>query len=144
MDLIIPPAPPLANTVVDATDIGACIGERWLFSHLDLSFEAGGCTGIIGRNGLGKTTLLRMLMGLQEPNEGKVVIGKRTIFNYVDQQRLLLNPENSVMQEVAGLCDEIVVIAGGGVVAAGSADELRATSGAASLEDAFVHLVERA
>jgi ATP-binding cassette subfamily F protein uup len=102
MDLIIPPAPPLANTVVDATNIGACIGERWLFSHLDLSFEAGGCTGIIGRNGLGKTTLLRMLMGLQEPNEGKVVVGKRTIFNYVDQQRLLLNPENSVMQEVAG------------------------------------------
>jgi sodium transport system ATP-binding protein len=49
-----------------------------------------------------------------------------------------------VMQEVAGLCDDIVVIAGGGVVAAGSADELRAAAGAESLEDAFVHLVERA
>ncbi|MFO1484840.1 MAG: ABC-F family ATP-binding cassette domain-containing protein [Verrucomicrobiaceae bacterium] len=102
MDLIIPPAPPLANTVVEARNIGAHIGNRWLFSHLDLSFEPGACTGIIGRNGLGKTTLLRILMGEQQPNEGNVVIGKRTLFNYVDQQRLLLDPEKSVMEEVAG------------------------------------------
>lgn len=90
MDLIIPPAPPLANTIIDAVEIGAHINDRWLFSHLNLSFDAGTCTGIIGRNGLGKTTLLRMLMGQQQPNEGKVTIGKRTVFNYVDQQRLLL------------------------------------------------------
>ena len=108
MDLIIPPASALANTIIDATDIGAHINDRWLFSHLNLSFEAGTCTGIIGRNGLGKTTLLRILMGQQEPNEGKVVIGKRTVFNYVDQQRLLLNPENSVMEEVAGPMSEFV------------------------------------
>jgi len=108
MDLIIPPAAPLANTIIDAVEIGAHINDRWLFSHLNLSFEAGTCTGIIGRNGLGKTTLLRMLMGQQEPNEGKVTIGKRTVFNYVDQQRLLLNPENSVMEEVAGPMSEFV------------------------------------
>jgi ATP-binding cassette subfamily F protein uup len=102
MDLIIPPPPPLANVVVDATDIGALAGERWLFSHLDLSFEAGTCTGIVGRNGLGKTTLLRVLMGEQKPAEGAVSIGKKTVFNYVDQQRLLLDPENTVMAEVAG------------------------------------------
>jgi len=105
MDLIIPPPPPLANIVVDATDLGASIPERWLFSHLDLSFEPGTCTGIIGRNGLGKTTLLRMLMGQQEPTEGKVAIGKRTVFNYVDQQRLLLDAEKTVMEEVAGTSD---------------------------------------
>lgn len=102
MDLIIPPAPPLANTIIEAKNIGAHIGDRWLFSHLDLSFEAGTCTGIIGRNGLGKTTLLRLLMGEQAPSEGTVVVGKRTVFNYVDQQRLLLDPEKSVMEEVAG------------------------------------------
>lgn len=105
MDLIIPPAPPLANTVVDATNIGARIDDRWLFSHLDLSFEPGSCTGIIGRNGLGKTTLLRILMGEREPDEGSVNIGKRTIFNYVDQQRLLLDAEKTVMEEVAGNSD---------------------------------------
>lgn len=102
MDLIIPPAAPLANTIIDATDLGAHVGDRWLFSHLDLSFAEGTCTGIIGRNGLGKTTLLRLLMGEQQPSEGSVVIGKRTVFNYVDQQRLLLDPEKSVMEEVAG------------------------------------------
>jgi len=102
MDLIIPPAPPLANTVVEGKSIGAHVGDRWLFSHLDLSFEPGTCTGIIGRNGLGKTTLLRILMGEQPPQEGSVVVGKRTVFNYVDQQRLLLDPEKSVMEEVAG------------------------------------------
>lgn len=105
MDLIIPPPPPLANTVVDASSVGARIENRWLFSHLDLSFEPGTCTGIIGRNGLGKTTLLRMLIGEREPDEGTVTIGKRTVFNYVDQQRLLLDPENTVMEEVAGKSD---------------------------------------
>ena len=105
MDLIIPPAPPLANTVIDATSISARIGDRWLFSHLDLNFQAGTCTGVIGRNGLGKTTLLRILMGERAPDEGSVVIGKRTAFNYVDQQRVLLDPESTVMQEVAGDSD---------------------------------------
>jgi ATP-binding cassette subfamily F protein uup len=107
MDLIIPPAPKLANVVIDATNIGACINDRWLFSHLDLSFEAGTVTGVIGRNGLGKSTLLRTLMGERTPDEGSVVVGKRTVFNYVDQQRLLLNPENSVMEEVAGKMDHV-------------------------------------
>lgn len=102
MDLIIPPAPPLANIVVEAENLGARVDDRWLFSHLDLKFEEGTCTGIIGRNGLGKTTLLRLLMGQQLPHEGRVNIGKRTVFNYVDQQRLLLDPEKSVMEEVAG------------------------------------------
>ena len=103
MDLVIPPAPPLANVVVDAEGLGACVeGGRWLFSHLDLSFAPGTCTGIIGRNGLGKTTLLRLLMGERAPDEGSVSIGKKTVFNYVDQQRLLLDPTKSVMEEVAG------------------------------------------
>jgi ABC transport system ATP-binding/permease protein len=101
MDLIIPPAPPLANVVLDASEIAARIDDRWLFSHLDLSFEPGSCTGIVGRNGLGKTTLLRILMGQRDPDEGKVNIGKRTVFNYIDQQRLILDPEKTVMEEVA-------------------------------------------
>ncbi|MCB1225620.1 MAG: ABC-F family ATP-binding cassette domain-containing protein [Verrucomicrobiales bacterium] len=106
VDLIIPPPPPLANVVVDAEGLGARLDDgRWLFAGLDLSFEAGSCTGIIGRNGLGKTTLLRLLMGLREPDEGRVVIGKKTVFNYADQQRLTLDPENSVMAEVAGDSD---------------------------------------
>ncbi len=105
MDLIIPPPEPLGNVIVEASSIGAHINGRWLFSHLDLSFEAGTVTGVIGRNGLGKSTLLRILMGERAPDEGSVNVGKRTQFNYVDQQRLQLNPDNTVMEEVAGKMD---------------------------------------
>ena len=58
-------------------------------------------TGIIGRNGLGKTTLLKMLMGELEPTEGSVKIGKRTTFNYVDQNRLSLDGSARVIDEVS-------------------------------------------
>ena len=51
------PAPRLGNTVVDAEGISTFLDNRWLFADLDLSFEPGTCTGITGRNGLGKTTL---------------------------------------------------------------------------------------
>ncbi len=103
MDLIIPPAPPLANVVVESKGVAARVDDgRWLFSGLDLAFAPGTCTGIIGRNGLGKTTLLRLLMGARAPDEGTVTIGKKTVFNYVDQQRLLLDESKSVMEEVAG------------------------------------------
>ena len=103
MDLILPPPPPLANVVVEAKGLGARLEDgRWLFGGLDLAFAPGTCTGVIGRNGLGKTTLLRLLMGERAPDEGSVSIGKKTVFNYVDQQRLLLDTSKSVMEEVAG------------------------------------------
>ncbi|MGI9241375.1 MAG: ABC-F family ATP-binding cassette domain-containing protein [Verrucomicrobiales bacterium] len=102
MELIIPPAPRLGNTVVDAKGIGVHLDKRWLFADLDLEFEPGTCTGITGRNGLGKTTLLRTLMGTLEPTEGSVTIGKRTHFNYVDQARLQLDGSNSIIKEVGG------------------------------------------
>ncbi|MFT5105165.1 MAG: ATP-binding cassette subfamily F protein uup [Pseudoalteromonas tetraodonis] len=102
MDLIIPPAPRLGNTVVDAKGIGVHLDNRWLFADLDLEFEPGTCTGITGRNGLGKTTLLKTLMGQREPTEGGVSIGKRTHFNYVDQARLQLDGSNSIIKEVGG------------------------------------------
>jgi len=100
-----PPATPLANAIIDTTDLGACVNDRWSFSHLDLSFEAGDCVGVIGRNGLGKTTLLRTLMGERCPDEGTRHHRQAHLFDYVDQQRLLLDPEKSVMEEVAGNCD---------------------------------------
>ena len=102
MDLIIPPAPRLGNTIVDAKGIGVYLDDRWLFADLDLEFEPGTCTGVTGRNGLGKTTLLKTLMGDLEPTEGSVTIGKRTHFNYVDQARLQLDGSNSIIKEVGG------------------------------------------
>ena len=107
MELIIPPATPLGNIIVDAKGISASGGGRTLFSGLDLKFDAGTCTGIVGRNGAGKSTLLRILMGEQAPDAGRVTTGKSVVFNYVDQQRLILDESKSLIEEVGGNSDFI-------------------------------------
>lgn len=100
IDLLLPPAPQLGNVVVELKDAGVKINDRWLFRHLDLNFEPGTVTGIIGRNGQGKTSLLRVLLGESSPTEGTVTIGKRTVFNYIDQTRVTLNNNNTVLKEI--------------------------------------------
>ncbi len=107
MSLLIPPPPPMSNIIVDAVGISAVIPQRTLFSHFGLSLTPGSCTGIVGRNGMGKTTLLRMLMAEQPPATGKVTVGKKTVFNYVDQQRLTLDTSKSPMEEIGGNTDYI-------------------------------------
>lgn len=101
VDLVIPPPPPLGNVVVNLESVSFYAGPRPLFLGLNLEFRAGECLGIVGPNGVGKTTLLSVLRGALEPAAGKVTIGKRTVFNYVDQTRLELNEERSVLEEVA-------------------------------------------
>jgi len=100
VELLIPPAPKLANRVVDLLDISAQAGGRTLFSGLTFKLEAGQRIGIVGRNGVGKTTLLRMILGEIEPAAGAVEIGSRTEINYIDQSKLLLNDEKTVWEEV--------------------------------------------
>jgi len=105
MDLLIPPAPPMGNTVCDLENAGAKIGEgadeRWLFRHLDLFLKPSQCTGIVGCNGVGKTTLLRLCLGERAPDEGTVKIGRQIKFNYVDQARMQLDETKNVMDQVA-------------------------------------------
>jgi ATP-binding cassette subfamily F protein uup len=106
MDLLLPPAPPLGDVAVNLDGVGACVTdeqgqERWLFRHLEVQLRPGQCTGIVGRNGAGKTTLLRLCLGEREPDEGRVTIGKRAAFNFIDQARLQLDGTGSVIAEVA-------------------------------------------
>jgi len=106
MDLLLPPALAMGNIAVDLEDVGAYVtdergNERWLFRHLTAALKPGECTGIIGRNGAGKTTLLRLCMGERSPDEGRVAIGKKVAFNYIDQARMQLTGTGSVMAEVA-------------------------------------------
>jgi len=101
VDLVIPPPPQLGNRVVDLVNVGMEFGGRRLFSNLNLTFAGGQRIGITGRNGLGKTTLLKILLGQLTPSEGEVRIGQLTKFNYVDQSRLQLNPERTVLDEVS-------------------------------------------
>ena len=101
VELVIPPPPQLGNRTVEASNLGMEIGGKKLFSGFSYTFANGQRVGIAGRNGLGKSTLLRVLMGQLQPTEGTVKTGQLTKFNYVDQGRLQLNEERTVLDEVA-------------------------------------------
>jgi ATP-binding cassette subfamily F protein uup len=100
VDLIIPPAPKLGNRVIELRDVGMELGGRSLFENVSLNLKAGERLGIVGRNGLGKSTLLKIILRELEPTSGVVEIGSRTEINYVDQNRLLLDDAKTVWEEV--------------------------------------------
>lgn len=105
MDLLIPPPPELGNTVVELEDAGINVGTpgspRWLFRNLTLSMRAGQCTGIVGRNGVGKTTLIKLCLGHIPPTEGMAEIGKKVRVNYIDQTRMALDGTGSLLDEIS-------------------------------------------
>jgi len=101
MELIIPPPPQLGNRTVELTNLGMTLGGRRLFSGFNFNFENGKRIGICGRNGLGKTTLLKCIIGELPPTEGTVKIGSLTKFNYVDQARLQLDDDRTVLEEAS-------------------------------------------
>ena len=101
VELCIPPPPQLGNRTVEVSNLGMEIAGKKLFSGFNFTFENGKRVGVCGRNGLGKTTLLKIVIGQLAPTEGTVKTGQLTKFNYVDQGRLQLNEENTVMDEVA-------------------------------------------
>src|SRR5476649_842835 len=76
------------------------LGGRTLFQDVSLNLAAGERLGIVGRNGLGKSTLLRIMLQQLQPTSGVVEIGTRTEINYVDQNRLLLDDSKTVWEEV--------------------------------------------
>lgn len=101
VELCIPPPPQLGNRTVDLTELGMSIGGRKLFGGFSFNFANGQRIGVCGRNGLGKTTLLKAIIGQLPPTEGTVKTGQLTVFNYVDQARLQLNEDKTVLDEVA-------------------------------------------
>ena len=107
MDLIIPPPGQLANRVVDLINVSLELGGRELIERFDFKFEASMRIGICGRNGLGKTSLLRIVLGQLAPTGGSQKTGVLTQFNYVDQERVQLDPEKTLLQEVAEGADTI-------------------------------------
>ena len=107
MDLIIPPPGQLANRVVDLINVSLELGGRELIERFDFKFEASMRIGICGRNGLGKTSLLRIVLGQLDPTGGSQKTGVLTQFNYVDQERVQLDPEKTLLQEVAEGTDTI-------------------------------------
>ena len=101
VELVIPPPPQLGNRTVEVAGLAMEIAGKKLFSGFNFTFENGKRVGVCGRNGLGKTTLLKIIIGQLPPTGGTVKIGQLTKFNYVDQGRLQLNEERTVLDEVA-------------------------------------------
>src|SRR6185369_1358691 len=105
MDLLIPPPAALGNHAIQLAHVGAKVENngrnRWLFEGLTLSLDPAQCTGVVGRNGVGKTTLLRICLGQRPPDQGTVKIGTRVVFNYIDQARMELNGSGTVLEEIS-------------------------------------------
>lgn len=100
IELLIPPAPRLGNKTVGLQQIALSLGGKTLFQNFDFEFQPGDKIGIVGPNGIGKTSLLRVLTGQQNPDTGKVMIAQTVEFNYIDQNRMDLNPEKTVYEEI--------------------------------------------
>jgi ATP-binding cassette subfamily F protein uup len=100
VDLVIPPPERLSKQVLELKNISIELGEKELFKNLNLKFERGRKLGIVGPNGAGKTTLLKIILGELPPTGGDRISGENTLFNYVDQSRLILNEEKTVIEEI--------------------------------------------
>jgi len=108
-DIQIPPGPRLGNLVIEAKGLRKGFGDRVLIDDLSFSLPRGGIVGIIGPNGVGKTTLFTMLTGEAAPDAGALTIGETVDISYVDQSRAGLNPKKNVWETVSDGLDHIVV-----------------------------------
>ena len=100
-ELYIPPGPRLGDIVIEVKDLGKKFGDRTLYEGVNFTVPRGAIVGIIGANGMGKTTLFRILTGQDKDYQGEVTIGETVKFAYVDQSRDSLGGENTVFQEIA-------------------------------------------
>ena len=107
LDLLIPFGPRLGNKVVTMRGVSKAYGEKVLLEDFDFDMPHGAIVGVTGANGLGKTTLVNMIVGREEPDAGVIEVGETTTFCYVDQTRQTLRDELTVYDEVADGSDVI-------------------------------------
>jgi ATP-binding cassette ChvD family protein len=100
VDLRIPPGPRLGDKVIDLKHVTKGFGNRTLIKDLSFSVPPGGILGIIGANGHGKTTLLRMITGREKPDSGTVEIGSTVKMVWLDQSRTVLDDNKSVYDNI--------------------------------------------
>ena len=108
-EIQIPPGPRLGSKVIEVRDLKKGFGDRVLIDGLSFTLPRNGIVGVIGPNGVGKTTLFKTIVGLEEPDAGTVDIGDTVKISYVDQSRGGLDPEKSLWEVVSDGLDHIQV-----------------------------------
>ncbi|HET8795235.1 MAG TPA: energy-dependent translational throttle protein EttA [Arthrobacter sp.] len=108
-EIQIPPGPRLGNLVIEAKDLEKGFGDRVLIDGLSFSLPRNGIVGVIGPNGVGKTTLFNTIVGREELDDGELKIGDSVEIAYVDQSRSAIDPEKNLWEVVSGGHDYIQV-----------------------------------
>jgi ATP-binding cassette ChvD family protein len=108
-EINIPPGPRLGSNVLDVRELVKGFGDRLLFDGLNFSLPRAGIVGVVGPNGVGKSTLFRMIIGEEEPDAGDLVLGDTVRISYVDQARSGLDPRKNVWELVSDGLDHIKV-----------------------------------
>jgi energy-dependent translational throttle protein EttA len=101
LEIVVPPGPRLGGEVVSFEGVSKSFGDRQLIDNLTFKLPRGGIVGVIGPNGAGKTTLFRMIMGVEQPDKGKIKIGDTVKLGYVDQSRDALDDTKTIFDEIA-------------------------------------------
>ncbi|MCT1385681.1 energy-dependent translational throttle protein EttA [Brachybacterium sp. p3-SID1565] len=108
-EITIPPGPRLGSQVIDAKNLKKGFGDRVLIDDLSFSLPPNGIVGVIGPNGVGKTTLFKTIVGLEEIDGGELKIGQSVKISYVDQGRENIDPEKTLWEVVSDGLDFIQV-----------------------------------
>ena len=108
-EIQIPTPPRLGNKVVEVKDLQKGFDDRVLIKDLSFTLPRNGIVGVIGPNGVGKTTLFKTIVGLEQPDAGSVEVGDTVKLSYVDQNRENIDPEATVWEVVSGGLDYIHV-----------------------------------
>ena len=108
-EIQIPAGPRLGSVVIEAKDLKKGFGDRVLIDGLSFTMPRGGIVGIIGPNGVGKTTLFKTIVGLEGVDDGEVRVGETVKISYVDQNRSGLDPSKTVWEVVSEGLDYIQV-----------------------------------
>ncbi len=101
LEIFIPNGPRLGNNVIEAKSISKSFGGKVLYKDLSFTLPPAGIIGVIGPNGVGKTTLFRLIMGLEQPDAGNFTVGETVKLAYVDQQHKDIDPNKSVYEVVS-------------------------------------------
>jgi ATP-binding cassette ChvD family protein len=100
-EIQIPPGPRLGQLVVEAERLGKGFGGRALIDGLSFTLPPNGIVGVIGPNGVGKTTMLKMILGEEKPDAGTIRVGDNVRISYVDQTRARIDPDQTVWEVIS-------------------------------------------